>query len=593
MHRKITVLCLIFLILLSHTAFAPIQAAEENAAGAFPSELVALLSGSDVVALVDVRRMLQETAPDLLNNEPASMEKLKKLAKLIEDETGIDPYQVNQIAAGLNLRENKPKDLALVVRTETPAIALAEKMFQKEAADARFTMEKNPLRNRLSNLRLRVDSFNQVFGGGASDTDTAAGAQNEIEQTAQKFAAFRDKYNELKSLVGEAKVSPAAVSADLNATIEKIGASLVVYTMLVEAAGKMKFEEEAARIAELEKELAAITASDPQRSQKLAAIASLVGEAEKSFSEKNRAIEMVVNFKDSEINSPISGKQMDKALELLKTLPAAAGARRTRSLQTVRTELTVFSNELEKRYREIEEKEGGVFETGVFFPTYVSVTKRDETIGGKKALVIITKSRQNGERGADDEGDFTAEKALLFYDEKTMIVGSKKDVTAQMLAGQTSPGNKENEQRMSRMLAKVPNSLVSFAVNLQGIDLGGLNDLLGDEDKVWEIYGGWTSVSKEMTLSVAVEKTDIPLVIAPKTAENGAVNKMKIPVIEDNSAAADLFKLLAKSLVGAEGKFTLKFEKRKIARLVRETPKLLGALLDDTEVSAAADDISK
>lgn len=52
---------------------------------------------------------------------------------------------------------------------------------------------------------------------------------------------------------------------------------------------------------------------------------------------------------------------------------------------------------------------------------------------------------------------------------------------------------------------------------------------------------------------------------------------MKIPVVGDSSAVSDLLKLLGKTIIGAEGKITLKFEKQKVAELLMETPKLFAA----------------
>jgi hypothetical protein len=131
------------------------------------------------------------------------------------------------------------------------------------------------------------------------------------------------------------------------------------------------------------------------------------------------------------------------------------------------------------------------------------------------------------------------------------------------------------------MFAKMPDALAAFAVDLQNVDLSELGGALGEQTHAWEIFGEVTSRSKELTLTVNFERTDLlPLNDQLPAGKNrGAVQSANIPGFEDSSAYSDLFKLLGKTIIGAEGKITLKFEKRKVAQLLTETPKLLSAVL--------------
>ena len=130
---------------------------------------------------------------------------------------------------------------------------------------------------------------------------------------------------------------------------------------------------------------------------------------------------------------------------------------------------------------------------------------------------------------------------------------------------------------MTNLINRSPNSLMAFAVDLQAVDLSSLGTFLGDKPTVWQVFGSLTSANKEVSLTATIEKTDIPLKVSPIKAQTD--NSFKLPVVENNSAATDILDLLAKTLTGVEGKLTFKFDKRKTAALIEETPKLFGALM--------------
>ncbi len=129
---------------------------------------------------------------------------------------------------------------------------------------------------------------------------------------------------------------------------------------------------------------------------------------------------------------------------------------------------------------------------------------------------------------------------------------------------------------LTSLINRSPNALMAFAVDLQDVDLSSLGNLLGEKPTVWQVHGSLTSANKEVSLTASIEKTDIPLKTKP---QNSTDNNIKIPVVENSSAATDILNLLAKTLIGVEGKLTFKFDKRKTAALIEETPKIFGAMM--------------
>ena len=205
-------------------------------------------------------------------------------------------------------------------------------------------------------------------------------------------------------------------------------------------------------------------------------------------------------------------------------------------------------------------------------PLYINVSRRDETVGGKKMMTVITKTKYKGEKGEDYALDGESENAIGLADETTLIYG-KGDSIKQILENKTIA----QPTMMTNLINRSPNALIAFAVDLQAVDLSFLGNLLGEKPTVWQVFGSLTSANKEVSLTANIEKTDIPLKVSPPNPQTD--NTFKIPVVESNSAATDILDLLAKTLIGVEGKLTFRFDKRKTAALIEETPKIFGAIM--------------
>ena len=75
---------------------------------------VAALPESDFVIVVDTRRLLSETLPGILANNPAMLAKLNAKLNDFEKETGINPRSFESLAIGGRITSSKPHDPRMV-----------------------------------------------------------------------------------------------------------------------------------------------------------------------------------------------------------------------------------------------------------------------------------------------------------------------------------------------------------------------------------------------------------------------------------------------------------------------------------------------
>jgi hypothetical protein len=92
------------------------------------SQLISLLPASDGVVAIDVKRFFGEALPQLLANNQPMLAKVTGHLNEIETRYGIDPRGFEEIAAGVSVRNNGPKqydvDPVIIARGQTAAAAL-------------------------------------------------------------------------------------------------------------------------------------------------------------------------------------------------------------------------------------------------------------------------------------------------------------------------------------------------------------------------------------------------------------------------------------------------------------------------------------
>ena len=553
MYQKSVVLLLVILLLLCQIAPAIAQTQSSD-------NLIALLGQSNAVVTVDVKKMLAETAPDIFNNEPLAMEKLKSAMKSIEDETGVNPFKVNKIAFGLNISKNAPENSILVLQTDSSAATMADNIFQNQVVNAKFSMEKNPTFNRLAILKIKMT---------AQITEIS---DEEVADLMSKYEELVVNVNSIQSVVDKTKSSKsnATIIENLKKALQETKATLAEFDKIIRA--NRKFDDLIERRNKLESNLEKIELTDAQRLQKISAVANDLDKLEQEFAPRLKELNTLQALQFDEI----SLAEIEKSLNQLP----AADVRRTQSLQKALKSLREFQSNLQSQLKNNNERETiklsitdqnneGDFVTR---PLYINISRRDETVGGKKMLTIITKTKYKGEKGEDYTLDGTSENVIGLANETTLIYGKGNSVK-QILENKTT----SQPTMLTNLINRSPNSLMAFAVDLQAVDLSSLGNLLGDKPTVWQVFGSLTSANKEISLTANIEKTDIPLKVSPPNPQTD--NNLKIPVVENSSAATDILDLLAKTLIGVEGKLTFKFDKRKTVALIEETPKIFGAMM--------------
>lgn len=559
MYHKSAVFLLVILLLLGQVA--PVTAQTQAS-----DNLISLLGQSNAIVTVDVKKMLSETAPDIFNNEPAAMEKLKTAMKSIEVETGVNLFKVNKIALGLNISKNTPENLILVLQTDWSAATMADNIFQNQVANAKFSMEKNPVYNRLGQLKIKmVGQIDNI-------------SDEELANLTNKYQELFANINNIQSILDKTKSSKtnATVIENLKKALQETKTTLSEFDEISRI--NRKFDDLIERRNKLESNLDKIELTDSQRLQKIAVVAIDADKLEKEFAPRFKEL----NILRQTINAAagyIDDSTLSTIEESLNQL-SATEPRRTKTLKEKLESLREFQKNRQAGLDNIKTAEPSdnlnaeqdIVGAIAIRPLYINVSRRDETVGGKKMLVIITKTKYKGEKGEDYTLDGTSENVIGLADETTLIYG-KGDSIKQILENKTIA----QPTMMTNLINRSPNALIAFAVDLQAVDLSSLGNLLGDKPTVWQVYGSLMSANKEISLTANIEKTDIPLKISPPNPQTD--NTFKIPVVESNSAATDILDLLAKTLIGVEGKLTFRFDKRKTAALIEETPKIFGAMM--------------
>ena len=158
----------------------------------------------------------------------------------------------------------------------------------------------------------------------------------------------------------------------------------------------------------------------------------------------------------------------------------------------------------------------------------------------------------------------------VVFDDKTLIMSGRGAIIKSL---ENKSANRSETAR--RLIAKSPDALVAYGVDLRTVDLTDFAKAFGEQKTAWQVFGALTSAGNDLTLAATVEKTDFPLKIASKSAATASN-----PPATNNEAIDDFMSLLTKSVVGIEGKFTVRFEKKKAAALLEQSSKLLSRVIN-------------
>ena len=552
MKQKLITCGLSFVLLLAPNVFVFAQTA--TVATHSNDEVINLYDDPDMMAVIQIKKMLSETAPALFGSRPETLDKLKSTMKKIEDDTGVNPFSIEKLFVGM--KSNDPGGTTMVImQTSEPASVLVEKIYQSQTVKAKFAAEINPLKNRIDSVERTVKPLKETII-----------PQN--QPSAEDFAKL-EEYETALSKVKPSKAQQAGydkVKTDF-AELKKL---FIQYQNLQTSVYNLGDLPE--RLDAVKKQVEAISPNDPQRKAKIAAADKLLVPVEKELSEKRNRM---ISVDETKVFAAFSADGMPIIPENLQT-DAEAESRfyfelppvlieRIESLKTLNEEMSAKTIPPNSRLAEMD----AISEKYIIYPLSETVTRKDETIGGKKMLVITTVKNYPKESETVIE---PKEDAYLVFDEKTIIL-AKKEVIAKTIESKTPDSNKVAKN----MIARSADSLIAFGVNFRNLDMGEFAKVFGENKKAWQIVGSLDSTGSDFSVSAAFEKTEFPqLVQATKKPGELPINTSDIPGGDDFD---DLFKSLFNSMIGLEAKVTVRFDKQKTAAFVENTPGILNRIL--------------
>ncbi len=558
MKQKLSVVGLSLLLLLVQNSFIFAQTAPPRST----DELVGLLNEPEVVVVVNVKKMLSDIAPALLNKDASLLAKLAQTMKLIEEDTGINPYSLDKIVFGMKL-DIAGDNALLIIQTDSSA-KLAESLYQSELGKAKLANDVNPLRTKILNVQNRIVVEDMSIGDDQLITAIEGGLDKQIND-AKAFESALD------ALTGTKMNQPLIDAALTDAT--KIRTRLeAIKTEFKERSTPNEFK---ARIEALEKQAAKITLGDTNRAAKIAEIEKLVMPLDSETTEfyyKLGELKMMVNDGVAALTQAATFEKVQKSVDNLPTSEAA----RTPMYRAMRKQLAEMQKNVTALAVEMKPEnltappptlplKTDLSVESPVYPISTVVTRKDEIFDGKKLSVMTIVKKYGGDRE-----DAVSTNAMFQIDDKTLMSGSRESLIAAL-------GNKSADRsKIAReLIAKSGDALVAFGVDLKTFDLKDFGAMFGAQKTAWQVFGALSSAGNDLTLEAIVEKTDRPLVLAAKTATEEKPKTNELPVVGDNDAVTEMLDLLVKSVVGIEGRFTLRFEKKKAVALLGETPGLL------------------
>lgn len=513
-------------------------------------DVIGIFDDPDVIAVVQIKKILAQTAPMLLGAHPETIEKIKATMKMVENDLGVDPYSLDKVYLGANLGKTGDSFM-IVLKTSGSANETVEKMFQAQVVRSKFAAEINPLKNRIDDLERKMKPIKEDIiptnQPNPADDETLEIFETDLGK--MKIAkSEQTAYNKLKTDTAEMKKVFAEYQALLK-TVYNLG-------------------DIPERLEKIKKQVEAISGSDPQRTAKIAAADKALAPLEKEFYDKRTRMistdEMKVLAGFSMEGFPRIGEPIDGQAQVELFDLQSAVTERIENLKTLNAAMSKKEIEPSAQLKKMDAEN-----TFMMYPLSETTTRKDENVGGKK-LVAITTEKKFPETNMNSSAPVTNN--ILVFDEQTLIIGGR-DSLIKAVEPKTADANK----LAKNMIARSPDALISFGINFRNMDMSELTKTLGEQKNAWQIVGSLDSGGNDISLTAAFERSDAPINVQPKKPGESMIPKT--PEIPGGDEIKDLVESMFKTIIGVEAKFTVRFDKQKTAGFVETAPKFLEKIL--------------
>lgn len=590
------------------------------------TELAALLPDSDIVAAIDGDRILNIAAPGLLGEDARKIEHLKNLMRTIEKQVGLNPYEIRQIAFGLKLPADanfdardlfSKADFTAIVRTANPNANLLDTWTKRLDAIFAFKEEQN-------SSRKYMDDFKRY-----RDFKYEKAVPEKLAATVLKFEAALKKTQEInKTLDALPKITTDAKAAsNLRAKNKSVADTINNYLNILKADTDTKSYREIS--IKLLNRWNAVNLDDAQRAAKLAAILKESKDIAPAYRKKYENAKKIEDlFKllepapDGEQQSAgIADKNivaetdsaLDKTIASLINLPATR-VKKTTELNVLAANLYDLNGYLSDSLESLNpapEMETAA-DTAVAKIKSKTINEgfrqaqREENINGKRMLVFdidkLDEPQPAEAKPAAPAPKEFPEIAVGFLDERTMVIGFERTVAPFLKRDADYKNTKAVE-----MLDSAKNPLLAFAVNSTIVKKLTSTTVKPDKKDSADIfspsvltnfardiniygsvnYDATGGVTNDITMSLGFFKDNVEQIIAPEpTRADAAAN----PSVDNTFEIAgyqvgkDIFYDLFNSFKAVRASLSFKFEKKKVAALIRSTPRIIERITADNSV---------
>lgn len=512
------------------------------------SELAALLPESEMMVVADAEQFIKKTVPTLLNNNVEKLQKLTTLVKTIEENTGVNVLDVNQIAISFNFTVPKKRsaipnfDFTAIIKTNIDNSDLVENWVKKY--DAIFSFEKERAES-----KSYIESF-KVF----NKSDYSKSIIESRQELLVKINANLKQAREIETRLNKLPKSETTeeIIKENDQIIERLEKLVVIFQT------DIKIGDLPEKATDLINRWNKITISDKDRVSKNNQILKEAKEIYPVYAKKydsaeksERIISIIDIFDHAEVSFETrsffdkTNANLGKIVTSFKTLPQSAASRRN-SLYNIHKDIKLANDEI-----------NSVFETGMyalikdtpfdkpteneFQKTKISSFAQEfqkhakfETVNSKKFISIDLKpffeiaaenneeKLKTGEVAAENkehkiEKVETEKLGIGFLDNKTLAIGSSETVL-EILNRDSSAKN----TRALELLNFTKNPLIAFALDSKAIAKNSPkkeekakteDETKGDKAKETEVKTGEPKIGSEETKtdeSKTEEKKETP-----------------------------------------------------------------------------------
>ncbi len=321
------------------------------------SELAALLPESEMMVVADAEQFIKKTVPTLLNNNVEKLQKLTTLVKTIEENTGVNVLDVNQIAISYNFTVPKKRsaipnfDFTAIIKTNIDNSDLVENWvkkydaifsFEKERAESKSYIESFKVFNKSDYSKSIIESRQEFLVKINANLKQA----REIETRLNKLPKSETTEEIIKE--NDQIIERLEKLAEIFQTDIKIGDLPEKATDLINRWNKITISDKDRvsknnQILKEAKEIYPVYAKkydSAEKSERIISIIDIFDHAEVSFETRS--------FFDK------TNANLGKIVTSFKTLPQSAASRRN-SLYNIRKDIKLANDEI-----------NSVFETGMY-----------------------------------------------------------------------------------------------------------------------------------------------------------------------------------------------------------------------------------